>query len=229
MLVGESSEASPPLLPVVSRSRQARLLVEYLVLFFGLAGAAALFNASGSPIPFLVAGAIGTVWYLRSQKDFDRRNFFRTSAIRGELRPMLILWAISAAVVVTSLVLLAPERLFELPRENPTIWVFVMVFYPLLSVYPQELIFAGFLFHRYRPVFGSGAGFVVASAAAFGFVHIIYGHWLSVVLTTFLGAVLAHRYAKTRSLAVVWLEHALYGLLAFSVGLGSFFYNGGAD
>lgn len=70
---------------------------------------------------------------------------------------------------------------------------------------------------------------MAASAASFGFVHIIYGHWLSVVLTTILGALLAWRFAKTRSLAVVWLEHALYGLLAFTVGLGSFFSNDAGD
>jgi uncharacterized protein len=224
MLVGETPQS-----PVISRAKQIWLLTEYLVLFFGLAGVAALLGNTASPIPILLAGAVGTVLYLRSRPDFDRRNFFRTSAIRGELRPMLILWAVSAAVVVTALIVLSPGRLFELPRTEPTTWVVVMIFYPLLSVYPQELIFAGFLFHRYGPVFGSGNGFVVASAAAFGFVHIIYGHWLSVVLTTFLGAVLARRYAKTRSLAVVWLEHALYGLLAFTVGLGSFFYNGVGD
>lgn len=224
MLVGETSQPA-----TVGRGRQVWLLVEYAVLFFGLAGVYTLIGHPGSPIPVLVVSAVAVVLYLRSRPDFDRRNFFRTSAIRGELRPMLILWAISAVAVLLGLIVLSPGRLFELPREDPVIWGFVMVFYPLLSVYPQELIFCGFLFHRYAPVFGTGYGFVAASAATFGFVHIIYGQWLSVVLTAFLGAVLARRYAKTRSLAVVWLEHAMYGLLAFTVGLGSFFYNGVGD
>jgi hypothetical protein len=224
MLVGDIPQAA-----VISRTRQIWLAVEYAVLFFGLAGVSLLLGNTGSPIPILVVGAIGAVLYLRSRRDFDRRNFFRTSAIRGELRSMLILWAAAAAAVLLALILLAPDRLFELPRENPGIWIVIMIFYPLLSVYPQELIFAGFLYHRYAPVFGTGNRFVAASALSFGWVHIIYGHWLSVVLTTFLGAVLARRYAKTQSLAVVWLEHAMYGLLAFTVGLGSFFYNGVAD
>jgi membrane protease YdiL (CAAX protease family) len=224
MAVGE---AVPP--ATVSRARQVLLLSEYAVLFFGLAGVYALLGHPGSPIPFLVLSALGVVLYLRSRPDFDRRDFLRPGAIRGQLRPMITLWAIAAVLVLVALLVLSPGRLFELPRRDPLIWVFVMVFYPLLSVYPQELIFCGFLFHRYAPVFGTGNGFVVASAASFGFVHVIYGHWLSVVLTAILGAVLARRFARTRSLAVVWLEHALYGLLAFTVGLGSFFYNGVGD
>jgi uncharacterized protein len=224
MLVGDMSQPA-----VVSRARQIWLLVEYGLLFFALAGVYALIGHPGSPIPFLVFSAVAVVLYLRSRPDFDRRDFLRPGAIRGELRSMLTLWAVAAVVVLLALLILSPGRLFELPRQEPMIWVIVMVFYPLLSVYPQELIFCGFLFHRYAPIFGKGNGFVAASAASFGFVHIIYGHWLSVVLTTFLGAVLARRFARTRSLAVVWLEHALYGLLAFTVGLGSFFFNGAGD
>jgi hypothetical protein len=68
---------------------------------------------------------------------------------------------------------------------------------------------------------------VLTPGAAQG--YIIYGQWLSVALTTILGAVLARRFAKIRSLAVVWLEHALYGLMAFTLGLGSYFYNGVGD
>jgi hypothetical protein len=225
MLVGEPSQPAV----TVSRARRVWLLLEYGLIFYGLAGAYTLLGNPGSPIPVLVIGAVLVAFYLSSRPDFDRRTFMRTAAIRGQLRPMLVLWAIAATAVVLALIVLSPGRLFELPRENLFIWGMVMIFYPLLSVYPQELIFCGFLMHRYAPVFGSGNGIVAASAAAFGFVHIIYGHWLSVVLTAFLGAVLARRYLKTRSLAVVWLEHALYGLLAFTVGLNSYFYNGVGD
>lgn len=221
MTVGEASQPA-----IVSRKRRGVLLAEYLVLFFGLATVYRLIGHPGSPVPLLVLASIGVVLYLRSRPDFDRRTFLRPEAVRGQLKPMLALWAVAAGVLVLALVVLTPERLFELPRERPLTWAFVMVFYPLLSVYPQELIFCGFLIYRYAPVFGSGPGIVAASAAAFGYVHIIYGQWLSVVLTALLGALLAQRFVRTRSLAVVWLEHALYGLLAFTVGLGSYFYNG---
>lgn len=211
---------------MVSRARQLWLVTEYLVLFFGLAGVYTVIGHPGSPVPLLVLGAVGAVLYLRSRKDFDRRTFFRKEAIPGQLRSIVLLWAIAAVVILVALAVLAPGRLFELPRRSPLLWTIVMIFYPLASVYPQELIFRAFLFHRYRPVFGTGTGVVAASAAAFGFVHIIYGQWLSVVLTAIAGWLFAQRYRRTNSLATVWLEHAVYGLLAFTVGLGSFFFNG---
>lgn len=221
MAVGEASQPG-----VVTRARQAWLIAEYFVLFFGLAGTYTLVGNPGSPIPALVLGAVGAALYLRSHHDFDRQDFFRASAIRGQLRPIILLWATTAVLVVITLVIFAPHRLFDLPRRDPLIWLAVMIFYPLLSVYPQELIFRAFLFHRYAPVFGTGTGIVAASAAAFGFVHIIYGEWLSVLLTAYGGWLFARRYQQSRSLAVVWLEHALYGLLGFTIGLGSYFYNG---
>lgn len=73
--------------------------------------------------------------------------------------------------------------LFAFPREDPLIWALVMVLYPLLSVYPQELIFRGFVFHRYATVFGDGARMAAASAVAFGLVHIAFGRWMSVAMT----------------------------------------------
>jgi uncharacterized protein len=210
-----------------SRARQVWLAAEYVVLFYGLAGAYVLLGSPITPVPFLVVGAVGAYLYLRSRPDFDRENLRRTSALRGQLRSMVMIWAVATGLIVTALILFAPDRLFELPRRSPVVWTVVVLLYPLLSVYPQELIFRAFLFHRYGPVFGSGNGIVAASALSFGFVHVIYGQWLSIVLTAAAGWLFARRYRHTRSLTTVWMEHAMYGLLAFTVGLGSFFFNGG--
>jgi hypothetical protein len=45
-------------------------------------------------------------------------------------------------------------------------------------------------------------------------------------LSLFVGFMLANSYAQHRSLRLVWIEHALYGCLAFTFGLGWFFYHG---
>jgi uncharacterized protein len=44
-----------------------------------------------------------------------------------------------------------PDRLIRLSRRAPLIWVFAAVFYPMLSMYPQELVFRAFLMHWYGP------------------------------------------------------------------------------
>jgi membrane protease YdiL (CAAX protease family) len=69
---------------------------------------------------------------------------------------------------------------------------------------------------------------VAASAFAFGYAHIIFLNWIAVAMTTFGGFLFARDYTRHRSLSLVCLEHALYGCLIFTVGLGRFFYSGAA-
>jgi uncharacterized protein len=83
-------------------------------------------------------------------------------------------------------------------------------------------------FARYAPAFGNGKGIVVASAAAFAYVHIVFGSWISVVLSAVGGAILAVRYQQTQSLFTASVEHSLYGILVCTVGLGTYFYPGAA-
>ncbi len=201
----------------------ARLAFEY-GLFFGLIAAYAAVGSPGSPIPFLLVGAVGAWWYLR--RGDGRVDLWRWSAIRPALRPILGLWLAAFVLILIVLAIWDPGRLFSLPRQDPLLWAAVALFYPLLSVYPQELIFRAFLMRRYAPVFGTGYRAAAASAAAFGFAHIIYGSVASVAITAVGGWLFARRYQHTRSLAVVWLEHSLYGVLAFTVGLGDLFYHG---
>lgn len=208
-------------------SRKTWLAVEFVVLFFGVIGLYALLLRGVSPLPFLLVAAVGVVLYLR-RCGFDRRDLGRPEALRGALPGMLALFAVAAIGLGAAVALLRPDSLFDLPRERPLIWLLVLVFYPLVSVYPQELLFRAFLFQRYGPVFGAGTGMVAASAAAFGFAHLIFGSWLSVVLSAAAGWLFAERYRRTRSLLTVSVEHALYGCLVFTIGLGDYFFHGAA-
>lgn len=62
-----------------------------------------------------------------------------------------------------------------------------------------------------------------ASALSFGVMHVIYGNVPAVVLSALAGWIFSGTYQRTRSLRLVWLEHSLYGIAAFTVGLGPFF------
>lgn len=206
--------------------RRSRLTLEYLVLFFGVVGVYALLGSPGSPIPLLVLLGAAAWLYLRRETTFDRADLWRADALRTALPSILAMAALVAVLMIVAVAVWDPGRLFRLPRESPLIWILVAVLYPLLSVYPQELMFRAFLMHRYAPAFGSGTGVATASAAAFGFAHVIYGNVLSVALTVVAGWLFARRYQRTRSLLAASVEHALYGVLAFTIGLGELFYHG---
>ncbi|MGW5919435.1 CPBP family intramembrane glutamic endopeptidase [Nocardia fluminea] len=207
--------------------RKTWLTVEFVALFFGLTGLFAVYLRGVSPLPSLAAITVGLVIYLR-RTGFDRRSFWRADTLRPALPAILTLWAISAVALAAAVAVLRPGSLFDLPRERPLIWVLILVFYPLVSVYPQELLFRAFLFHRYAPIFGDGSRMIAASAIAFGFAHFIVGNWISVLLSAAAGALFAARYRRTRSLLTTSVEHALYGISVFTVGLGDFFYHGAA-
>ncbi|MEM8930725.1 MAG: CPBP family intramembrane glutamic endopeptidase [Acidobacteriota bacterium] len=119
-----------------------------------------------------------------------------------------------------------PDRLFEFPRSNTRFWLIVMVLYPLLSVYPQELIFRTFFFHRYRPIFPSDAALCLSSAVVFGLAHVFFANWLAPVMTTLGGWLFARTYARTGSTVLTSVEHGLWGDYLFTLGLGFFFWGG---
>jgi len=121
-----------------------------------------------------------------------------------------------------------PDRLFSLPLERPTVWVMVMLLYPLLSGIPQEVVFRSYFFRRYAPLFSTPRAMMIASACAFGWVHIVLLNWVAVVFSAIAGLFFADTYARTKSLAAVCFEHALYGCFIFTIGLGVYFYHGQA-
>jgi len=60
----------------------------------------------------------------------------------------------------------------------------------------------------------------------FGFGHIVIGTQLAMLGTMATGTLFAIRYAITRSFWAVFIEHTLWGMLVFTVGLGRFFFTG---
>lgn len=151
------------------------------------------------------------------------------SAPRGDtqgIRRMLMRFALCGSILTFATWALAPALFLSLPLQRPLFWALIMVLYPLLSVWPQEIIFRRFLFHRYGGLFGGQI--TTASAITFGYAHIIFLNPVAVLLTLAGGVMFARSYAQTRSLKLTGLEHALYGCLVFTIGLGRYFYTGAA-
>ncbi|UWP79366.1 CPBP family intramembrane glutamic endopeptidase [Dactylosporangium fulvum] len=208
---------------MVSRSW---LAVEFGLVFFVLVGLFALVRVPGGPIPALLVLTVVVAFYFRRARTFDRRDLWRASALLPALPSILRLFAAAAVVAVAGVFLFDRAHLFDLPLHNPGLWALITVAYPVVSVYPQELLFRAFLLHRYGPLFGTERVAACWSAVAFGFAHILFGNVLAVVLTLAGGWLFARRFQQTRSLLTACVEHALYGLLIFTVGLGRYFYHG---
>ena len=66
---------------------------------------------------------------------------------------------------------------------------------------------------------------IMASAAVFGFGHIVFRNWPAVALTFAGGWLFATTYRRTSSLVLVSAEHALYGCAIFTIGYGQYFFD----
>jgi len=206
--------------------RTALLAGEFLLVFCVLPLAAAIPSLGLPQLPMLLAVAAACALVLRQDKSFDRRRLWNGGAAAAAAEDVGRR-AFVAMIAVTAIVaMLYPDRLLELPRQRPLVWVALVAAYPLLSAYPQEIVYRAFLMHRYRPIFGDGALAVAASAVAFSYLHVVYLNWTALLLTLPAGALLALTYRRTGSLAASTLEHAAYGILVFTLGLGRFFFAG---
>lgn len=208
------------------------LRIELTLLFFGFPSLVLAVRASGAKlplVPILLLVCAGTALLLARDPFFDRRVLARARSAhritRHEGYRVLTFFAVAALGLAAYTAWFWPERLLDLPRERPGLWATIMIGYPLLSVIPQELIYRVYFFHRYARAFGSPRTLLLLSALAFGYVHVLYGAWISVLLTLVGGILFGITYLRTRSVWLVSVEHALYGCFLFTVGLGRFFYD----
>lgn len=178
------------------------------------------------PIPYLLTAAVAALVVLQKDSSFDSSVLFAWGNYRPYLPQLLIRDAVCLLLLGLAVRAFAPDLLFSFVKQRPALWAAVMLLYPLLSVYPQEVIYRAFFFHRYQALFGSGGSILLASALAFGFVHIIFGNWLAVGLCVIGGFLFSFTYHQSGSFLLTCLDHAIFGTFIFTIGLGQFFYHG---
>lgn len=204
----------------LGRGERIYRFVEYTALFFALPACIALADVRAPVLVILASAAAVCVSWLLLDPTFNRGRLWNAGAVKEGLARTIGLWLVGVLVLSALVHWVTPERFLAMPRENTTLWLLVCLAYPLLSVYPQNIIYRAFIMHRYRGVFGTEEGLVWASALAFSFAHVVFHNVAAIVLTLAGGLIFARTYLRSRSLLLVSIEHALYGLLIYTVGLG---------
>lgn len=180
------------------------------------------------PLPVVLQPVLlGLVLYLLWDPTFRVRRELGSGFAPRELANMLLLFVAAGGLISLFVYLQMAQYFLSLPTYRPRVWALVMLLYPVMSVIPQELVYRTFFFHRYGPLFGDARWLaIVVNGVLFGFAHVIFGNYTSILLTAILGVLLAWRYERTRSFWAVWFEHSLYGCLIFTIGLGHYFFTG---
>ncbi len=172
--------------------------------------------------------ALYAVTFLWHDHDFSWRYLWHGKSWPLAQRKIAALrFLIATPLVIFLTAILAPERMFSFPLQRPWFWLLVMVLYPVLSVIPQELLFRSFFFRRYRALFPAPWALILASAFCFGFVHVVFHNFISPTLCLIGGMMFSYSYNQHRSLKWAVVEHAAYGCMVFTVGIGFYFLVGG--
>ncbi|MCC6932881.1 MAG: CPBP family intramembrane metalloprotease [Deltaproteobacteria bacterium] len=202
------------------------LIIELCALFIALPYAARLGLLSRNPLPIIWLGAILCLFYLKKHTAFDSPTLKITISLRRELPTVLKRFALLGILSLFSVFIFQNEKLFYFPLNKPLLWALVILLYPLLSAYPQELIFRKFFCHRYKQLFNTEEFEAIANGFFFATAHLIFGNWVTLSLSFVGGYIFCRTYQKSNSLLLCTVEHSLYGLLIFTIGLGHYFYHG---
>jgi membrane protease YdiL (CAAX protease family) len=198
-------------------------LVEMTGIFVGVPLILSEVSLRHIKIVAMFAVSIGCLVLLLRDKTFDRKwlglNGFRN------WRMLVLRFTIIAFCLALYMTSTEPESAFVILRRNPAHWALIMIIYPFLSAVPQEVIFRSFFFHRYGLLFTERKLSVLTNAALFALAHIFFKNWIAIIGAFAAGILLAMTYLGSRSLMVTSIEHALYGDLIFTLGIGYYFYN----
>jgi uncharacterized protein len=158
----------------------------------------------------------GVILYQNGRIDKSR---FRVEA---NWAVILMRFAVIAVVIMLSLKYSCDTMFADLTNNRKLLMMLIL--YPLLSAFPQELIFREFFFFRYERLFRRPEILIAINVILFSFAHIYFQNWIVIFFTLAGGLLFALTFLKTRSLLVVAIEHSLYGLVILSSALHVHFY-----
>lgn len=211
VLASGNGSASDPL-------KRVLLVAELLILFVGWPLLAFFLEGWAKFVIFAIPLLYAAIVYVRLRP--------RRPPARWLWQVPIIRFVAALPVLAAITLFLTPQGWLAFPRERPFLWAVVMVLYPFFSALPQEFLYRRYFFWRYDGLVGEGPHRLLINALLFGWLHVMYENWPAVVLSTVGGLFFAATYAHTRNLALVWLEHTVYGQAIFTLGLGRFFYTG---
>lgn len=203
------------------------LAIEFFLLCIVLPSIIIIFRLAPFMFVFLWGACLFCFYIYRRHYFTNWRELWRWEAVTWvAMKPIIARWLLCSVGMIVFIYFYDPARMFGLVLERPHIIPFLLLMYPLLSALPQEFIFCSYFFKRFEPFFKTEQARVIASAIVFAYAHMLFINWVAPALSLIAGLIFARTYAQSNSLALVTIEHGLYGNSLFLVGLGWYFYGG---
>lgn len=202
------------------------LILEFILLCLVVPGIVVAYRLA--PFMFVFLWAVAGYAWLMTRAATRGTDIWQWRAINApNLRRIIPRWIVCCLGMTVIIYLYDPGRAWGIFDRLP-IWgvPLLLLAYTFLSALPQEFVFCTFFFRRYANLFPTDRRRIMASAVVFAWAHVLFINPVAPPLSLIAGLIFADTYARTRSLALVTLEHALYGGWLFIVGLGWYFYGG---
>jgi len=179
-------------------------------------------------IPTLWGGSLFAWWLLKITPAGDALLLKGETRIplRNALAGILARFAVGAALLTGLLWWCHPEWLFEFPRTNPAFWALVCTAYPVLSVFPQVIIYRCLFIKRYSSLFVSKRLAWFIGTLVFGWAHLPFQNPVALLFPFIGGFLFIRTYQKTQSILLNVFEHGLYGCFLFTIGWGKYLVYG---
>lgn len=203
-----------------SPSPRIILLSEFIWIFFATPLILALDVSIGIKLTMVICALIFVIYRSLVGKIF-RDSFVLDRPISPNVkRRMIVISSLLFFGGTVFVYLFDRSLLFKVVWEAPWLWVGILFVYTFLSVVPQEYLYRRFFFARYGELFSSKATLIIANVICFSFCH-LFLHSPAVLILTALGGVLfAMTYSDHQDLKWVSIEHAIYGNIIFTLGIG---------
>lgn len=202
-----------------------RLWAEFIALFFIAPIVMAVYVPATAMFPVLFTVTAVGLALLHQTAGFRWRELTHGwRQIEWHLVGGVALGTLLACALV--LYFIIPEAFLQLVKRNPLVMLAIMVFYPILSALPQEVVFRPLFFRRYGPILPSHQPALLLNAAVFSLAHLMYWNWVVAAMTFAGGLIFAWAYEVKRSFPLAVAMHAVSGVIIFVLGLGVFFFSG---
>jgi len=198
--------------------------IEYFLLFFGVPLFIYYEKKIVHPTIILLPVLVIIFLILRYSTNFRWKELVSLNVPRKFIRQNILAVIVTGVVMAVLVFIFNRPEFFNLPRGNFGMWCAMCIFYPTISSWGQEIIYRTFLYRRYRKIYLNKWGFVALSAIAFSFLHIVYYHPLSMILTLIMGFYIAWIYERTKSVLFAAILHGSLGITVFTVGLGKYLW-----
>ena len=195
------------------------LLSEFFILFILLPVSLALPFNIWVKVGMVVLGFIYILIKLKTSENINFR-IKKNLDWKSLWRRVLVTFLVVAIITTVYVFFQDKDALFYVPLHKPGLFVSILIVYTLLSVWPQEIIYRTFFFHRYEVLFQNKSLFIFINAIVFSLAHLFFRNTLVLVLTFIGGIIFGYTYIKYRSTTAVSIEHAVYGNWLFTVGMG---------